>query len=58
MVALPCQMAKKMKIYKVKNNFYFYLVYIFLSLLVILCWTISTFIDFDYIFISCIIPFW
>lgn len=29
-----------MKIYKVKNNFYFYLVYIFLSLLVILCWTI------------------
>ena len=28
-----------MKIYKVKNNFYFYLVYIFLSLLVILCWT-------------------
>ena len=29
-----------MKIYKVKNNFYFYLVYIFFSLLVILCWTI------------------
>ena len=29
-----------MKIYKVKNKFYFYLVYIFLSLLVILCWTI------------------
>ncbi len=29
-----------MKIYKVKNNFYFYLVYIFLSLLVIFCWTI------------------
>ncbi len=29
-----------MKIYKVKNNFYFYLVYIFLSLLVVLCWTI------------------
>ena len=29
-----------MKIYKVKNKLYFYLVYIFLSLLVILCWTI------------------
>ena len=28
------------KIYKVKNKFYFYLVYIFLSLLVIFCWTI------------------
>jgi hypothetical protein len=29
-----------MKIYKVKNNFYFYSVYIFFSLLIILCWTI------------------